>query len=143
MGVAIFNGPNDVVDVVVSVPVAILRSDFHPYGDGQSNSSLNFGSGWSEPRPQFLATLIRHSSGVTTIRFRFDRSLDLASNPWSMTSSQPEFLALLIETRTRILAETTVTEDARLGFSDAKPSRVGQTQGMDGAFPVLIPASPS
>ena len=67
---------DNVDDAIVAVPLKMLRSQFHPYGDGQSNASITFGD-WRHSRPQLVATLLKRKSGGQLVRFRFDRALEL------------------------------------------------------------------
>jgi hypothetical protein len=129
----------DVEDVVVSVPVSMLRSDFHPYGDGQSNSSLILGSGWTEPRPPFIATLIKHASGTTTIRFRFDRTLDVGNSPWMMSSSNSAFdLPLTRDAEQDYVAEAVVPSSLGWNSSTQSQALLVRPKGWTGVFPVLF-----
>jgi hypothetical protein len=65
-----------VADVVVAVPMQIQDSDFHPYGDGQSNSGADF-VWWTQPRPPVVATLVSLRDGSQRIDLHLDREL-----PW-------------------------------------------------------------
>lgn len=66
-------------DAIVAVPMKILRSDLHPYGDGQSNSAVALPPTWTEPRPPLVATLVKEIVSAKTnfkTMFRFDKSLN-------------------------------------------------------------------
>jgi hypothetical protein len=66
-------------DAIVAVPVRLERSQFHPYGDGQSNAAPSFGDSWRESRPPVLATFISRADGTSIVRFVFDRSLNISA----------------------------------------------------------------
>jgi hypothetical protein len=66
-------------DVAVAVPLQFLRSNFHEFGDGQTNTAVAFSGLWREPRPQLVATWVGLANGGSTISFRFDRSLQVAA----------------------------------------------------------------
>ncbi|MEW5854966.1 MAG: carbohydrate-binding module family 20 domain-containing protein [Myxococcota bacterium] len=69
----------NVADVVVAVPVQLLSSTFHEYGDGQSNAAVTFNA-WSATRPPVVATLMRFHDDTTQVRLWLDASLPLSSS---------------------------------------------------------------
>ena len=66
-------------DAVVAVPVIISQSTFHPYGDGQSNAAIDFGS-WHEKRPPLVAVLTGLNSEELSATFTFDHALPVSKN---------------------------------------------------------------
>lgn len=67
-------------DAVVAVPVKMLRSQWHPYGDGQSNAVVSFGETWDGYAPPLVATLIRRRDGSISVELRFDAKLAYSGN---------------------------------------------------------------
>jgi len=64
------------LDVLVSVPVKMLYSDIRPYGDGQTNASISFGTA----SPPVVASWITFTNGSHELRIRFQKmsKLDLS-----------------------------------------------------------------
>ncbi len=65
-------------DVTVAVPVRMVRSDFSPYGDGQTNATVDF-PWWGQKRPPLVATRLKFGNGSFRIRLEFDRTLPLGA----------------------------------------------------------------
>ena len=65
------------LDVVVSIPVQFHDSNYHPYGDGQSNAHLSFGEYWNKKSIPVMAALFRFADGGEKLKFYFDSSLEI------------------------------------------------------------------
>ena len=78
----------DVVDdEYVVVPIQILQSAYHPYGDGQSNSALALGS-WpaKERRPPLQAVFIRMKTGDIRVVLNFDSTVPFKTESVEITA---------------------------------------------------------
>lgn len=69
----------DLKDASVAIPTHFLDSGFHPYGDGQSNSGVDFNSFWGQPHPQLVATLLQFKTSLPKVLFRFDKTIQRTS----------------------------------------------------------------
>jgi len=72
-------------DVLVALPAKMQISSLRPYGDGQTNAALNFGSAWSFPQPPMIATLLSKKNGDIKFKLRLHRSYDLNNHGLQMT----------------------------------------------------------
>jgi len=66
-------------DVLVALPAKLQFTSLRPYGDGQTNASLNFGNGWKFTQPPLVATLIIKKNGLMRIKLRFHHSLNIGN----------------------------------------------------------------
>jgi hypothetical protein len=80
-----------VLDAVIAVPAQFFGSELRPYGDGQSNASIAFGS-WSERRPPLVATLSRREAGSEVV-FRLDRALPISGDTLEIVVGGNRFTA--------------------------------------------------
>jgi len=71
-----YSEPN-VAGVLLALPVSMEYSSLRPYGDGQTNASLNFGAGWAPKAPPLTASLITYRTGARKLTLKFHRSLPL------------------------------------------------------------------
>ncbi len=78
----------------VSVPVALWRSQYAPYGDGQTNAAAAFVH-WSGPRPPVIGT--RHGA---RIEIRFDRTLPFSGDTFELWAPDGTWLQSVPSTRT-------------------------------------------
>jgi len=68
----------DNVGVIISIPIAIAKSDYHPFRDGQSNAKMNLGQTWN--KTDFLVVGIQKISNGKPIRiYTFHSSLQVSS----------------------------------------------------------------
>jgi len=65
----------DVVDAIIAAPTSLQDSLYHPYGDGQSNARMSFGSSWMVRSPPLVATLIKFGHSGMACYFRFAAAL--------------------------------------------------------------------
>jgi hypothetical protein len=66
---------SDVKDVLVAFPVHMLNGADRPYGDGQTNASVELGPGWNEKRPPLMATLVLLKNGSSLLKIRVHQRL--------------------------------------------------------------------
>lgn len=86
----------DVQEVLVSVPAKMVPTPERPYGDGQTNATLNFGEidgaqakekiKWSAREPQLVATLLKFKDGRRVVEFRFSEALGIKELKGTVTS---------------------------------------------------------
>jgi len=78
----------------VSVPVTLWRSQYAPYGDGQTNAAAAFVS-WSGSRPPVVG--VKHGS---RIEIRFDRTLPFGGDTFELWTPAGAWLQSVPSTRT-------------------------------------------
>lgn len=62
--------------IVLSLPAVIQRSDYHPFGDGQSNAKMTFGPRW-EKKVFPVVGIQTTTKGHTVREYRFDPALNV------------------------------------------------------------------
>ena len=75
--------------IIVAMPVKMLASDFHEFGDGQANAAPSW-NGWSNSTPPLVAALVHFSGSPDKVFFRFDR---MARKSRRLCGSGPQDLA--------------------------------------------------
>ncbi|HWO17660.1 MAG TPA: hypothetical protein VNO30_02750 [Kofleriaceae bacterium] len=78
----------------VSVPVALWKSTYAPYGDGQTNAAAAFVS-WSGARPPVVGT-----KRGTRIEIRFDRTLPFSGDTFELWTPSGAWVQSVPSTRT-------------------------------------------
>jgi len=83
-----------VADVTVSVPVHMLSSTFHEYGDGQSNAAVELPH-WSGRRPPLLAVRTVHVDQTVGVRFVLDGAVPVQTMELLVRAPHPAGVARL------------------------------------------------
>src|SRR5262249_27383386 len=116
-------------DAVVAVPVRMLRSQFHPYGDGQTNAVASFGDSWSAKAPPLVTTRITRTDGGTVVHLVFEGSLRIDSGAVQVITGSGTDKVTLRREGNRWAADWK---------GDASGSIWVRPQGWDDGFPVTF-----
>ncbi len=79
-----FNSSNlnsKIKEILIGIPVKILESNHHPFGDGQSNATFNYGNYWKSKNPIVIVRREVLKSGEVKDYFEWDASLNIVNNP--------------------------------------------------------------
>lgn len=127
-------------EVRVSVPVKMITSKNHVYGDGQTNASLSFGQGWNQKHPQLVATLIKYKNGDRKVLFHFSPTIKvsqihLISNVQASSKSLKTTLPVK-KIKEALLAEWTVPSQVIFGDDFTSQLTWVRIDGWTSTFPI-------
>lgn len=131
--------------VVLSIPVVIEKSSYHPFGDGQSNAKMSLGSAWKEDGFLVVGVQTTDDQGQTKRQYLFHPSLKIAKfNESSLGDDlfkvQPEgwndSFYFSFATRLMPVAQFLAgVPESRRTFSGNRvapdPARIGKGQGVE------------
>jgi hypothetical protein len=115
--------------VIVSLPVQFNKSNYFPYGDGQSNAHVDFGDYWKERVPPVVARREIYKDGTSRLEIFFAKSLGFkdhsieqsGSNTFIKVKDFPDAFVINTDPQVLGLDEFTdlIPQEQRL-FSDSR-----------------------